>query len=368
MKSIPFVSFETMHKEIEYELKDDFSDALSCNQFIRGKRCVTFEKHFAEYCQSNYAVGVGNGLEALVLILKANNIGYGDEVILPSNTFIATALAVSYVGAIPIFVEPDIRSYTINVNLIKERITTRTKAIIAVHLYGRTADMEPIIQIAKKHNLIVIEDAAQAHGACYKGKKAGSLGEAAGFSFYPGKNLGALGDGGAVTTNNKAIADRVRILGNYGSDYKYHHIEKGNNSRLDEIQAGFLEIKLNYLDRWNEERKRIAKLYLDGIRNKEIILPLPSDEVYDCIWHIFAIRCKKRDKLGKYLLDKGIQTAKHYPTAIHMQKAYSEMKFEKGSFPISEEIAETELSLPMFYGLREKEIEYIIETINQFKG
>ncbi|MFR2989052.1 MAG: DegT/DnrJ/EryC1/StrS family aminotransferase, partial [Faecalibacillus sp.] len=251
--------FQTMHNEIRKSLDSAYKKVIESNYFIQGEECKNFEREFAEYCETKYCIGVGNGLDALFLILKALNIHQGDEVIVPSNTYIATALAVSYVDATPIFVEPDISTYNINPDLIEKKITSRTKAIIAVHLQGRAADMDRINEIAKKYNLYVIEDAAQAHGVLYKGKRVGSFGDAAGFSFYPGKNLGALGDGGCVVTNNEDIAKKVRALGNYGSDYKYHHIYKGNNSRLDELQAAFLRCKLPHLDRWNEDRKRIAK-------------------------------------------------------------------------------------------------------------
>ena len=289
-----------------------------------------------------------------------------DEVIVPSNTYIATALAVSNVGAVPVFVEPEIATYNIDVSRIKEKITNKTKAIIAVHLQGRPADMDKINDIAKKYNLKVIEDAAQAHGAKYKGKVVGSLGDAAGFSFYPGKNLGALGDGGCVTTNNKELAYKVRALGNYGSDYKYHHIYRGVNSRLDELQAAFLNVKLGNLDKWNTERRRIASRYLNDICNPNIILPLPSNNVFEHIYHVFVIRCKNRDRLEKYLNDLGIGTVKHYPVPMHLQGAYADLNIPKGSLPIAEEISNTVLSIPMYYGITDDEISYVIDTINKF--
>lgn len=363
---IPFVDFAPMHKELKQCIVEDFKDTFQKEWFIQGEKCQEFEYEFAKYCGVGHAVGVGNGLDALIMIMKALEIGSGDEVIVPAHTFIATALAVSYTGATPVFVEPDIKSYTIDVDLIEERITDKTKAIIAVHLYGRTADMDGIRRIANKYHLFVIEDAAQAHGASYKGKKAGSLGDAAGFSFYPGKNLGALGDAGIVTTDKEELEKRVRMLGNYGSDRKYHHIYRGNNSRLDEVQAGFLKCKLPHLDRWNQDRKRIARRYLNEIGNERILLPLASDEVYDCVWHIFPIRCEQRQELEKYLSKHGIGTNKHYPTAIHLQKAYQDMGLRSGDYPIAEKIADTELSIPMYYGLKDTEIDYIIEALNRF--
>ena len=364
---VPFVSFETMHKEIRSDLDAVYQAVMDSNYFIQGQACAQFEKDFAEYCGVRYCVGVGNGLDALMLILRAMDIGVGDEVIVPSNTYIATALAVSYVGAKPVFVEPELDTFNINPSLIEEKITEKTKAIIAVHLQGRPADMDAIITIAKKHNLKVIEDAAQAHGARYKGRMVGSLGDAAGFSFYPGKNLGALGDGGCVTTNNKEIADKVRALGNYGSDYKYHHIYKGVNSRLDEMQAAFLSVKLKHLDKWNEERRRIAARYLSEIHNPLIYLPKASDEELEHVYHVFVIRCKKRDELEAYLKENGIGTLKHYPIPMHLQDAYSDLGLKEGDLPIAEEISKTVLSIPIYYGMTEEQISCVIDIINRFK-
>lgn len=365
MRKIPWVSFEPMQKEIEGEIISKFKDLYNKSIYIQGPEYQLFNKEFAEYCGVKYAIGVGNGLDALMLILRACNIGKGDEVIIPSNTFIATALAVTYVGATPIFVEPILEEYNINPALIEEKITSKTKAIIAVHLYGQCADMDEINRIAKKHNLRVFEDAAQAHGATYKGKRAGSLAEAAGFSFYPGKNLGALGDGGMVTTNDEELATKVAALCCYGSDYKYHHIYKGVNSRLDEIQCGFLRIKLQHLDRMNEHRRMIAKRYLSEIKNPKIILPtVNKNNVH--VWHVFAIRCKQRDELEKYLNDLGIGTNKHYPTPMHLQGAYKELNMKKGDLPLAEEISSHELSIPMYYGMSEDDVSYVIDAINKF--
>jgi Predicted pyridoxal phosphate-dependent enzyme apparently involved in regulation of cell wall biogenesis len=363
---IPFVSFEKMHKEIETELEEAFSKVLKKNWFIQGTECEAFEREFAEYCGADYAIGCGNGLDALYLILRALEIGEGDEVIVPSNTYIATALAVSYTGAKPVFVEPDMRSYNINPELIEEKVTDRTKAIMAVHLYGQPADIDAIKVVADKYGLKIIEDSAQAHGAAYKGKRTGSLGVAAGFSFYPGKNLGALGDGGAVVTNDKELADKVRALGNYGSDYKYHHIYKGNNSRLDEMQAAFLRVKLRNLDKWNEDRRRTAARFSSEITNPAIILP-ETMEGNTHVYHLYAIRCEKRDELEKYLNDKGIGTNKHYPIPMHLQGAYTELGIKEGELPLAEEISRTELSIPMYYGMSDEQIEYIIDSINSFK-
>lgn len=363
---IPFVSFEVMHKEIESKILEKFKEVYEKNWFIQGEEVQKFEEEYAAYCGVKYCVGCGNGLDALFLPLKAYGIGEGDEVIVPSNTFIATALAVSYTGATPVFVEPKINTFNINPEEIEKKITNKTKAIMAVHLYGQPAEMEQILEIAKKYDLKVIEDSAQAHGATYKGKRTGSLADAAGFSFYPGKNLGALGDAGAMVTNDKELADKVRALGNYGSDYKYHHIYQGNNSRLDEVQAAFLRIKLQELDKWNQERNRIANRYLAEIDNPRVILPVTEK---DCthVYHIFGIRCEKREELEKYLNEKGIGTNKHYPIPMHLQGAYEKLQIPKGALPIAEEISATQLSIPMYYGMTEDEISYVIDAINQWK-
>lgn len=362
---VPFVSFKPMEKELDSDLRAAFARVYDASWYIEGKEDEAFEKAFAEFCSSKYCIGVGNGLDALMLALKALEIGSGDEVIVPSNTYIATALAVTYVGASPVFVEPDIRTYNIDPARIEEKITAKTKAIMPVHLYGQPCDMDPIMEIAKKNNLFVVEDCAQAHGATYKGKVIGSFGDIAGFSFYPGKNLGALGDAGATVTNNKEIADKIRALGNYGSDYKYHHIYKGNNSRLDEMQAAFLSAKLPHLSRMNEERRRIAKCYMEGINNPAITLPFVPDYAVP-VWHIFAVRTANRDKLADFLAEKGISTNKHYPIPMHEQECYKDMGIPHGALPIAEEISATQLSLPMFYGMTEEEIEYVIECINEF--
>lgn len=363
---IPFVDLKPMHNEIREELDNAYKRVIESSNFIQGEECKKFEEEFAAYCGVKYCVGVATGLDALYLIMRAMEIGVGDEVIVPSNTYIATALAVSYTGATPIFVEPDIKTYNINVAKIEEKITTKTKAIIAVHLQGRTADIYGINIIAKKYNLKVIEDAAQAHGALYKGRKAGSLGDAAGFSFYPGKNLGALGDGGCITTNSKELADKVRALGNYGSDYKYHHIYKGTNSRLDELQAAFLRVKLKYLDEWNKERQRMAELYFNGINNSKIIMPLKTDQDYFHIYHVFAIRTANRDSLESYLNENGIRTVKHYPIPMHLQDAYKELHLKSGDLPIAEEISKTILSIPIYYGIDKEYICYIVKKLNSF--
>lgn len=363
---VPFVTFKPLEKELDKDLRAAFERVYDRSWYIEGVEDEAFEKAFAEYCDSKYCVGVGNGLDSLFLALKAMGIKEGDEVIVPSNTYIATALAVTYTGATPIFVEPDIRTFNIDPTKIEAAITDKTKAIMPVHLYGQACDMDSIMEVAKKYNLYVVEDCAQAHGAKYKGKVIGSFGDAAGFSFYPGKNLGALGDAGATVTNNEEVAKKVRALGNYGSDYKYHHIYQGNNSRLDELQAAFLAAKLPHLNKVNAERRKIAQKYLDGINNPEIILPFVP-EYAEPVWHIFGIRCNRRDELEKFLNDAGISTNKHYPIPMHLQGCYADLGFKKGDYPIAEEISETELSIPMYYGMTDEEVQYVIDRMNEFK-
>ena len=363
--NVPFVSFIPMEKELDAELRGAFERVFENSWYIEGKEDESFERAFSSYCGAKYCVGVGNGLEALVLALKALGVGIGDEVIVPSNTYIATALAATYVGATPVFVEPDINTYNINPDLIEEKVTEKTKAIMPVHLYGQPCEIDTIMDIAKKYNLYVVEDCAQAHGATYKGKKVGTFGDASGFSFYPGKNLGALGDAGATITNNEGIAKKIRALGNYGSDYKYHHIYKGNNSRLDEMQAAFLSAKLPHLERMNEERRRVAKRYSEGIKNPKVILPSVNENC-NPVWHIYAIRCMERDALENYLRDNGVATQKHYPIPMHLQECYKDLGYCKGDYPIAEEISATELSLPMFYGITDEQIEHVIHVINNF--
>lgn len=364
---IPFSSFLPMERELEQDLRKAFDRVFTRSWYIGGEEDEAFERAFAEYCGARHCIGVGNGLDALMLALKAMNIGAGDEVIVPSNTFIATALAVTYVGAKVVFVEPDIQTFNIDPARIEGAITGHTKAIMPVHLYGQACDMDPIMAIARNHGLKVVEDCAQAHGATYKGRRVGTFGDAAGFSFYPGKNLGALGDAGAVVTNDDALAQRVRALGNYGSDYKYHHIYKGNNSRLDELQAAFLSAKLPHLDRMNADRRRIAERYLAGMRNPGVTLPCVRE---DCVpvWHVFAVRCDARDALEQHLKDRGIGTNKHYPIPMHLQECYRDLGFKQGDFPIAEAISATELSLPMYYGMTDGEIECVIDAINAFEG
>ncbi len=363
---IPFVSFEPMHTEISDEIIRKFDEVYKRNWFIKGSELELFEREFADYCDAKYCIGCGNGLDAIYLALRAMDIGPSDEVIIPSHTFIATSLAVSYVGAIPVFVESDIHTYNIDISLIEKAVTEKTKCIIPVHLYGQPADMDAIIEIAKKYDLKIIEDCAQAHGALYKGRKVGSFGDAGAFSFYPGKNLGALGDGGAVVTNNHELSEKIRALGNYGSIEKYHHIYKGTNSRLDEVQAAFLRIKLKNLDRWNDERIKIARKYSEGIENHEIIKPFIAQNAKH-VWHLYVVRSTRRDEFEKYLNDCGIGTTVHYPIPIYMQEAYKESKIKPGTFPVADTVANEIISLPLWYGMTDADIEYVIGKINEWK-
>lgn len=361
---IPFSVLDYMHNEISEEINLKFKEVYNKGWFIQGEETKEFENEFAQYCEVKHCIGCGTGLDAIILMLKAAGIGEGDEVIVPSNTFIATVLAVSYTGATPILVEPNKKTYNLDGSNIEEAITDKTKAIIVVHLYGQLAEMDEIMKVAKIHNLMVFEDCAQAHGAVYNGKKAGSFGIASAFSFYPGKNLGALGDGGAIVTNDDELMCKIRALGNYGSDKKYHHIYKGTNSRLDEMQAAFLRIKLKHLDEYNNYRKKIAEMYLSGVTNEKIIMPYVHEKG-DHIWHIFPVMTDDKNKLINYLNENGICTAEHYPVAIHKQEAYLEEI--QGDFPIADYISTHEVSLPMYYGMKDAEAKYVIECLNSFK-
>ena len=365
-KTIKFLSINSTYLELKKEIDSEINKVLSSGIYIGGQYLDKFENNYSEFCNVKYTVGVANGLDAIYLCLKAINICNGDEVIVPSNTYIATWLAVSQCGAIPIPVEPNILTYNIDENLIEKSITSKTKAIIVVHLYGQPSNLDSILQIAKKYNLKVIEDAAQSHGASYKDKKIGSHGDAVAWSFYPGKNLGCFGDGGAITTNNQEIADKIRMLKNYGSSEKYINIDKGINSRLDPLQASVLIVKLKYLDEWNLRRKNIANLYLNGIKDINNKLILPYENNYsNHVWHLFVIQHPQRDFLKDKLNENGIETLIHYPIPPHLQIAYSDMKYGEGSFPLSEKIANQCLSLPISPHISKKNIYYIIEKINE---
>ncbi|TCL42568.1 DegT/DnrJ/EryC1/StrS family aminotransferase [Harryflintia acetispora] len=362
---VPFSDFSPMHGEIRNKMIDTFVKVYDANWFIGGQYCDKFEKDFARFCGTSHCIGCGNGLDALHMILLAAGIGKGDEVIVPAQTYIATALAVTYAGANPVYVDIESQYYSLDPMLVEAAITPRTKAIIPVHLYGQVGRFDEIAAIAKQHNLLLLEDAAQAHGASYKGCRAGSLGDAAGFSFYPGKNLGALGDGGAVCTNSDSIADMVRALGNYGSHKKYMHEYKGFNSRLDELQAALLDIKLDCLERWHESRSRIAQRYLAGIKNPIIQLPAVNpDSVH--AWHLFAVMAKDRPRLEEHLCKHGIGYQIHYPVAMHLHQAYRDLGYHKGDFPVAERSAMQELSLPIYYGMPDDQIDYVINVLNGF--
>jgi len=359
-KSIPFLDLKAPYQELKTELDEAYFRVMNSGWYLLGMELASFEKEFADYCCTPFAMGVANGLQALELILRAYEIGDNDEVIVPSNTYIASWLAVTQVGAKVVPVEPDIRTYNIDPTLIEAAITPKTKAIMVVHLYGQTAEMAPILKLAKKYNLKVIEDAAQAHGATYQGKKAGALGDAAGFSFYPGKNLGAFGDGGAITTNDPVIAERVKTLRNYGSKIKYHNEERGTNSRLDEYQAAILRVKLKHLDAWNARRGKIADFYQANLPEKNLVLPSILDDCHSA-WHLYVIRHPNRDALQTKLLEKGIHTLIHYPVPPHKQKAYQEMAHY--ALPVSEKIHREVLSLPMGPHLTMEQAEAVVETM-----
>lgn len=363
---VPFLDLNAVYVGLKSELDAAYHRVMESGWYILGQEVEAFEAEFASYCGSRYCITLGNGLDALHLILKAMGIENGDEVIVPANTFIATWLAVSYAGAIPVPVEPDVRTYNIDPDRIESAVTQKTKAIIPVHLYGQPADMDSIGTIAKKYNLRVIEDAAQAQGSLYKGRMSGNLGYAAGFSFYPGKNLGALGDAGAVTTNDEVLAQRIRMLRNYGSKVKYYNEVKGYNSRLDEMQAAFLRVKLKYLDEWNKRRSEIASLYLSSLSGlPDLTLPAVPDWASP-IWHVFPIRHSRRDDFQRYLKGCGIDTLIHYPVPPHLSEAYSDLSISKGSLPVAEEIASTELSLPIGPHLSLDEAGYVVNMIREY--
>ena len=361
---IKFLDLEKVHNRFRREIDERIKHILDIGWYLQGEEDKKFEQNFAKFCGVKHCIGVANGLDALNLIIKAYGFGAGDEIIVPANTYIASILAISENGCTPVLVEPDIDTRNINPDLIEEKITKNTKAIMVVHLYGQAVQMDKIWDLAKKYNLKIIEDSAQAHGAIYKGKRVGNLGDASGFSFYPGKNLGCMGDGGCVTTNDDDLAAKVRAIANYGSDRKYHHIYKGVNSRLDEIQAAILDVKLPHLDSDNARRREISKYYRENIKNPKIELPKVYDEAAH-VWHIFAIRTEKRDELQKYLEDNGIQTNIHYPTPQHKQGAYKE--WENQSYPVTEEIHKTILSIPISPVLTDEEAKKVVEVINGWK-
>lgn len=363
---IPFLDLKASYLELKDELDAAYRRVMESGWFILGSEVEAFEAEFAAYCGVRHCVGVGNGLDALHLILRAMNIGPGDEVIVPSNTYIATWLAVSYAGATPVPIEPDLSTYNLDPARLEKAITSRTKAIMPVHLYGLPADMDSINEVAVKYGLKVIEDAAQAHGARYKGARAGSLGDAAGFSFYPGKNLGAFGDGGAVVTNDDLVADRVRTLRNYGSRVKYHHEIKGINSRLDELHAALLRVKLTRLDEWNQRRVELAQEYMNGLRGLDAVaLPFVPQQTQPS-WHLFVIRYQERDKLQKYLTKNCVGTLIHYPIPPHLADAYADHAMQNETLPIATNVAKTVLSLPMGPHLSISDVSSVVDILKNF--
>lgn len=359
---IEFVDLKSQYQTIADEIDQAINKVVKNGDFILGEAVAIFEKEFAEYCQCKCGIGVGSGTEALHLALKACDIGPDDEVITAANTYIATVLAITYSGARPVLIDINPETYNMDVKKLEAVINNKTKAIIPVHLYGQPADMDPILGIAKRHNLKVIEDACQAHGAEYKGKRLGSLGDIGCFSFYPGKNLGAYGDGGMVVTNNESLAEKVKMLRNYGQKVKYYHLMKGFNSRLDTIQAAILMVKLKKLDKWNKMRRENAKKYSYFLKNSNIVIPLEMSYVKH-VYHLYVIRVNNREKLQKRLAERGISTGVHYPIPVHLQEAYKDLGYTLGDFPVAEGYSDNILSLPMYPELTNAQIEIVSEEI-----
>lgn len=364
---IKFLDLHKINERFRVEIDKRIKSVIDSGWYLLGEQDKTFEKNFAEYCGVKHCIGCANGLDALNLIIRAYGFGVGDEIIVPANTYIASILAISENGCKPVLVEPDIETYNINPDLIEAKITDKTKAIMVVHLYGQAVQMEKIWTLAKKYSLKVIEDSAQAHGAGVNVngifRRVGDLGDASGFSFYPGKNLGCMGDGGCVTTNDDELAKRIRAIANYGSDYKYHHIYKGVNSRLDEIQAAILDVKLPYLDRDNARRREISDYYRKNITNPKIVLPKTYDEKSH-VWHVFVVRTDDREALQKHLENNGVQTNIHYPTAPHKQGCYSE--YANLSLPVTEKIHQEVMSLPISPVMTDEEVKKVVEVVNGF--
>jgi dTDP-4-amino-4,6-dideoxygalactose transaminase len=364
---IPFLDLRAAYRELKDEIDAAIVKSLESGWYIGGTEVEAFEANYATYVGANHCIGVGNGLDALHLALKAMDIGPGDEVIVPSNTYIATWLAVSYTGATPVPIEPDEHTYNLDPSKIESAISSKTKAIIPVHLYGQPADLDPILDIARRHKLLVLEDAAQAHGARYKGKRVGAHGDAVAWSFYPGKNLGAMGDAGAITTNNSEIAEKVKMLRNYGSKVKYVNDITGYNSRLDPLQAAALSVKLKHLDEWNERRRKIAVFCLKELAGTGLTLPTVSDWA-EPVWHLFVVRTPRRDKFQKHLESNGIGTLIHYPIPPHLQKAYNSLGMSEGSFPLSEAIHREVVSLPIGPHLGMEQAERVVNIVRAFSA
>ncbi len=365
IKSVPFVDLKAQHKAVAAEVEVAIADVIKNTAFILGPAVSRLEKAFANYCGAKYAVGVGSGTAALEVALRAFDIGAGDEVITVANTFIATALGISYAGAKPVLVDINPQTYLIDIEKLEQAITDKTKAIIPVHLYGQTVDMDPIMELARQHNLIVIEDACQAHGAKYKGKMAGGLGHAAAFSFYPSKNLGAYGDAGMVVTNDEKAMENMRLFANIGQNKKYHHAIKGYNHRLDNLQASILEVKLDKLDEWNASRRQSAALYNQLLDGSQIEIPVEANGC-EHVYHLYVIQTNRRDELQVHLNDSGVSTGIHYPIPIHLQPAYKDLGYGQGDFPNTEKTCERIISLPMYPGISNEAILHIAEVIKNF--
>jgi dTDP-4-amino-4,6-dideoxygalactose transaminase len=365
MSRIPFVDLAAQRASIEIEVDEAMRGCFDRNDWILGKDVAAFEEEFARYCDSAYAVGTDSGLSALELILRAYDIGPGDEVITAANTFVATALAISAAGATTKLVDVDPDTANLDPALLEEAIGPATKAIMPVHLYGQPADMDAIAAVAEAHGLVVIEDACQAHGARYKGRRAGSLGDAAAFSFYPSKNLGAYGDGGGVTTSNEELLDRLRLLRNYGQREKYVHIVEGYNHRLDTLQAAALRVKLRYLDQWNESRRRNADLYAELFAEHGIATPA-AEPWAEHVWHLYVLQVPDRDGLRAFLGEREIDSGIHYPLPIHLQPAFAHLGYDEGDFPVTEALAESGISLPMYAELTEAQIRTVVTAVAEF--
>lgn len=363
--NVPFVDLRAQYQSLAAEVQQAISVVLERGDFVLGREVSLFEEEFAAYCEAEHAVGVDSGTSALELALRAFDIGPGDEVITAANTFIATAFAVSYTGATPVLVDVDPQMYMIDVSLLESAITDRTRAIIPVHLYGHPADMDPIMEIARRYGLVVIEDACQAHGAKYKGKRVGSFGYAAAFSFYPAKNLGAYGDGGMVVTNDEGVAESLQVLRNYGQRERYHHMLRGYNHRLDTLQAAVLRVKLKHLNTWNGARRQHAHLYGKLLAHSPVVLPAEAGYA-EAVYHLYVTRVEDRDGLRAYLQDRGVATGIHYPIPIHLQPSYRDLGYEKGSFPVTERYAKQILSLPMYAELTPASIGYVAKAIRGF--
>lgn len=363
---VPFLSFDATNDLVRSEMKQAFDEVFESKWYVLGEQVKQFEQAYARFNEVGHCVGVSNGLDALHLSLKALGIGRGDEVIVPSNTYIATVLAVSYVGATPVFVEPNPDTFNIDPRRIEQAITARTKVIMPVHLYGQCCEMDTIMEIARRYLLYVVEDNAQSQGATFNGRRAGSFGHLNGTSFYPGKNLGALGDAGAVTTNDSALAQKVTTLRNYGSNKKYFNEVIGFNMRLDELQAAFLQVKLQYLEQWTAERQQIAEWYTEALKGiDEVQLPLVAAGASH-VYHLFVIRARERDNLQQFLEQNGIGTLIHYPIPPHLQEAYKELKYKPGDFPVAETIAGSCLSLPLWPGMKKEEVDRVSSCIKKF--